>query len=97
MSTKARKVLNKLEAILNAEIPGTPRLGGRVTYVAIPGRGANRKRLTRRAAQVLAYVEKRRKATAADIMRAVRINRNALAGATHRLRSLGLLRSQRLT
>lgn len=85
------RMLRRAEQIMNTEIPGT---GSRVLYVAMPGRGKTRKAISSRATEVLTYLRKQRKATAADLMKALDVNRNVIAGAVYELRQAGLIKSQ---
>lgn len=73
----------RVERVMNTPIPGT---GGRVLYVHIPGSGKNRAALSRRAAEVLAFITKARGASSADLQRGLHVNRNVIAGAIHELK-----------
>lgn len=95
MSTRTLRALRTaskaLEAVLNAQV--TP--GPRVLYVVVPGRGVNRRTLTRRGQQFLAYIQKRGgKATAADLQRGLRVNRNVVSGAVFELRKKRIVKSE---
>ncbi len=93
-----KKIVRGIEELLNAEIPGTPRISqvrlskggaisGRVMYVALPGSGNKSKNvLSRRAQQVLAAINRQRKATSAALQESLDVNRNVIAGAIHELK-----------
>lgn len=96
-SEQVTRIIKAIESVLNSEIPGTPRisqmrqtpdgLAGRVMYVALPGSGNKSKNvLSRRAQQVLASINRQRKATSAAIQEALDVNRNVIAGAIHELK-----------
>jgi hypothetical protein len=96
-SAQVQRIIQAIESVLNAEIPGTPRISqvrrtsagltGRVMYVALPGSGRKSKNvLSRRAQQVLATINRLRKATSAAIQEALEVNRNVIAGAVHELK-----------
>lgn len=92
-------IANSVERLMNTEIPGTPSLtgragGARVMYVAIPGKGRNRAALSDRAAQVLAFLDKNRKASSGALQVALGVNRNVIAGAVHELKQAGVVTTQ---
>lgn len=88
-----RKILAAVETALNAEIPGTPRIGGRVLYVALPGNKKNREALSRRGSQLYAFLVKHKNATSAALQAGLKVNRNVIAGAMHELRKAGLVQA----
>jgi hypothetical protein len=94
------RVARGVERLMNTEIPGTPRLtgrgiGGRVMYVALPGRGKAKTQLSARAKQVMAFIERNsRMATSAALQGALRVNRNVIAGAIHELKQAGVIRTE---
>lgn len=85
-----RQLMQRFEAFLNQEVPGTPRVprtGGRVMYVALPGTGRKSQNvLSNRAKQVLGAINRRRRATAAALQDTLKVNRNVIAGAIHELK-----------
>lgn len=97
-SEQMRRIIQSIEEILNAEIPWTPRisqvrrtpegkLAGRVMYVALPGSPKKSQNvLSHRAQQVLATINRQRKATSAALQDALTVNRNVIAGAIHELK-----------
>jgi hypothetical protein len=96
--TDIDRIVKAIEASLNAEIPGTPRItgrvvGGRVMYVALPGKGKNREALSRRAGQVLAAIARKKEATSKALQGALRVNRNVIAGAIHELKQAKLVKA----
>jgi DNA segregation ATPase FtsK/SpoIIIE-like protein len=91
--TTARRLMKRIEEFLNAEIPGTPRIGGRVHYVALPVAGTEAE-LSPRAEQVMKFLRRRQRATSAALQSALRVNRNVIAGAVHELKQAGLLKSE---
>lgn len=99
-----RRIVQAIEQVLNQEIPGTPRLTGRhqatggrrVLYVALGGSAKAREALSQRAGQVHTFLARKRKATAAAIMSALRVNRNVVAGAVHELKKAKLIRSEEM-
>lgn len=86
-------VLERTETRMNAEIPHT---GARVVYVAMPGKGRTRKAISDRARQVFAFLQQQRQASAQALQKALNVNRNVIAGAVYELRSVGLVKSQRI-
>lgn len=89
----------RVERVMNAEIPGTPRLtgrrlGSRVMYVALPGRGKAKTNLSVRAAQVMKFLERNTRATSKSLQVALRVNRNVIAGAVHELKQAGVIRTE---
>jgi DNA segregation ATPase FtsK/SpoIIIE-like protein len=88
---EVRRALRGVERTMNKSIPGT---GGRVMYVAIPGRGRNRRELSARATEVLSFIESHKNATSAAIQKGLKVNRNVIAGAMHELRQAGVVRSE---
>lgn len=95
--TMRQRLIQAIEQVLNADIPGTPKisqlrlsqgkLSGRVMYVALPGSGNKSKNvLSHRAQQVLGTINRQRKATSAVIQDALDVNRNVIAGAIHELK-----------
>lgn len=93
-TVELKGLLRRLEQLLNAPIPGTPTIGGRVRYVPLPGRGRNRAHLTARAAQVFEYLQRKGGETAAGLAAGLKVNRNVIAGAMHELRKARLVRSE---
>jgi hypothetical protein len=92
--TTQRRIIDAIEQVLNAEIPGTPRIGGRVRYVALPGKGRNRANLSRRANQAYQVIARRKGgATTKAIQSALRVTRNSVAGAVHELKQLNIVRA----
>lgn len=89
-----RKFTKNLERALNRPIDGT---GARVLYVALPGRGLHRREVTRRATQVLEYLERYKAASARELQRALKVNRNVISGAVFELRTAKLIRSQAIS
>lgn len=90
-----KNLVRRIEQLLNTDIPGTPRIGGRVMYVALPGSGSKSKNaLSPRAKQVLAYLNRNRRGTAKALQAALRVNRNVIAGAMHELKQAGFVRSE---
>lgn len=87
---EVRKALRGVERTMNRPIPGT---GGRVMYVAMPGRGKNRKELTDRAQEVLTFLSKHKNATSAALQKGLKVNRNVIAGAIHELKNAGFVKS----
>jgi hypothetical protein len=100
MSTQSRlnALIERLETFLNREIPNTPRitgsLGGRVMYVPLPGSQRSRAALSKRAAEVLAMIERNNAATSAQIQATLNVNRNVVAGAIHELKQFRLVKPQ---
>lgn len=93
MSKRRLAVLSKqIEQVLNANLTGSG--SPRTIYVIVPGRGVHRRKATRRAKQVLAYIAKHSKATSADLQKALDVNRNVISGAVFELRKLGLIKSE---
>lgn len=90
-----RKALRQTERTMNKPIQGTGT--GRVLYVAMPGRGRNRAKLTERADQVMAFLAKHQKATSAAIQAQLKVNRNVVAGAIHELKQANLVRVEPLS
>lgn len=88
---EVRKALRGVERTMNRPIPGTG--AGRVMYVAVPGRGKNRKELTARASEVLSFLNKKHKATSAALQKGLKVNRNVIAGAIHELKEAGFVKS----
>lgn len=103
-----QRIIQAIEDVLNAEIPGTPRisqvrlskggsLSGRVMYVALPGSGKKSQNvLSHRAQQVLATINRQRKATSAALQDALEVNRNVIAGAIHELKQAKFVSVQRV-
>lgn len=91
---EVRKALRGVERTMNKPIPGT---GGRVMYVAVPGKGKNRKELTARSNEVLTFLNKKHKATSGALQKGLKVNRNVIAGAIHELKTAGFVKSQPLT
>lgn len=92
-TTLARRV----EEALNAQIPGTPRLGARVMYVALPGTGRKSLNvLSPRAKQVMAYINRNRRASSGALQVALSVNRNVIAGAIHELKQAGFVRADQV-
>lgn len=89
-----RSVVRAVERALNTEIPG---LGPRVRYVVLPGRGIHRRKLNRRAREVLRAIRAQRGATSAELQRLLKVNRNVVAGAVHRLRQARAIKSETVT
>jgi DNA segregation ATPase FtsK/SpoIIIE-like protein len=89
---EVRRALRGVERTMNRPIPGTG--AGRVMYVALPGRGKNRKELSDRAEEVLGFLSKQHKATSAALQKGLRVNRNVIAGAIHELKQAGFVQSQ---
>jgi predicted HTH transcriptional regulator len=91
------RIVKAIEASLNAEIPGTPRItgrvGGRVMYVALPGKGKNRDALSRRAGQVLTAIARKKEATSKALQGVLQVNRNVIAGAIHELKQAKLVKA----
>lgn len=94
IQVEVRKALRGFERTMNRPIPGT---GGRVMYVALPGRGRNRKELSARATEVLQFVTQHKNVTSAAIQRGLRVNRNVIAGAMHELKQAGFVKSEPIT
>ncbi len=98
LKTEIPVMAQRIEGYLNAEMP-FPRMTTRqVLYVRIPGSGTakgQRRHVTPRAAQVLAYLQKKKKATAAELQKHLGINRNVVSGAIFELRRKRLVRSER--
>jgi hypothetical protein len=100
MSTVSRlnALIERLETFLNREIPNTPRitgsLGGRVMYVPLPGSRRSRASLSKRAAEVLAMIERNHAATSGQIQATLNVNRNVVAGAIHELKQFRLVKPQ---
>jgi len=88
------KAMRGVERTMNKPIPGT---GGRVMYVALPGRGRNRAELSARADEVLAFITRKRNATSAALQQGLKVNRNVIAGAMHELKQAGLVKSEPIT
>jgi DNA segregation ATPase FtsK/SpoIIIE-like protein len=94
--TEVRRLIKGIEELLNTEIPGTPRIGGRVMYVALPGTGSKSKDvLSPRAQQVMAFLARNRKASSQALQKALKVNRNVIAGAVHELKQAKFVRSER--
>lgn len=94
IAIEVRKALRGTEKVMNRPIPGT---GARVMYVAIPGKGKNREELTARAQEVLGFLNQagnRHRATAADLVKGLKVNRNVIAGAIHELKQAGFVTSE---
>lgn len=89
-----RSVLRSVERALNTAIPGT---GPRVRYVVLPGRGIHRRKLNARAREVLKAIRKQRGATSAELQAFLKVNRNVVAGAVHRLRQARAIKSEIVT
>lgn len=66
--------------------------GARVFYVGIPGRAQIKKELSARAGQVMAFIDRNRKASSAALQAALKVNRNVIAGAVHELKKAGVVR-----
>ncbi len=98
MRTELRQqIIRSIEAVLNQQIPGTPRVSHRVLYVALPGGGSkSRNALSSRAKQVLGILNRRRKVTSAALQQALKVNRNVIAGAIHELRQARFVDSEPL-
>lgn len=93
-----QEFFSKVEQALNTPIPGTPKMPGRVLYVAIPGTGKkSRNVLSRRATQVLIQIERKRRVSSKQLQAALRVNRNVIAGAIHELKQEGFIRSEPVT
>lgn len=98
MISQIRGLLDRVERIGNAEIPGTPRIGGRVSYVPLPGSTVKaRNILSPRALQVYRAIAKQKRATSRDLQKAMRVNRNVIAGALAEMRAAGLVKSESVT
>lgn len=63
-------------------------------YVAMPGRGKNRKELTARATEVLDFLTSHKNATSAVLQKGLKVNRNVIAGAIHELKQAGFVKSE---
>lgn len=88
----------KIEALMNTPIPGTPKMPGRVLYVAIPGSNKkSRNVLSRRATQVLIQIERKRRVSSKALQEALHVNRNVIAGAIHELKQAGFVKSEPAT
>jgi hypothetical protein len=87
------KNLRGFERTMNKPIPGT---GGRVMYIALPGRGKNRKELSARADEVLTFLTSHKNTTSAALQKGLKVNRNVIAGAIHELKQSGFVQSQRI-
>lgn len=66
--------------------------GARVFYVSIPGKQRIKEQLSARAGQVMAFIDRNRKASSAAIQAALKVNRNVIAGAVHELKKAGVIR-----
>lgn len=88
------RILKSVERALNQEIPGT---GARTRYVVLPGRGIHRRKLNRRAKQVLATLKRHHGATSAELQTLLKVNRNVISGAIWRLRQARVVRSTTVT
>lgn len=99
-TTRLNAVIERLEALLNREIPHTPRItgsrmiGGRVMYVPLPGSQRSRAALSKRAAEVLAIIQQNHAATSGQIQATLHVNRNVVAGAIHELKQFRLVKPQ---
>lgn len=89
IQVEVRKALRSFERTMNRPIPGTGT--GRVMYVAVPGRGRNRKELTARAQEVLDFIATHKNATSAALQKGLKVNRNVIAGAIHELKQAGFV------
>lgn len=95
--TEKARLVKMIEEILNKEIPGTPRIGGRVTYVPLPGTGSKARHiLSPRAQQVFSLLKKLGKGTSTEIQKGLKVNRNVVAGAVHELKSKRAIKTERL-
>lgn len=94
IQTEVRKTLRGVERTMNRSIPGT---GGRVMYVAVPGRGRNRRELSARAQEVLTFLTHHKNATSRALQEGLRVNRNVIAGAIHELKQAGFVQSEPLS
>lgn len=99
-STEIPRIVRAFERLLKDESSGTPRVrhaGRRVAYVAQPGSASKKRQgLTPRAKQVFGYLARHRRATAVALQKALRVNRNVIAGAVHELKQVGFVRSEAL-
>lgn len=98
---RLKALVAKMEVLMNAEIPNTPRItgrgiGGRVMYVPLPGQKRIRATLSARAAQVLDAIERQNANTSAQIQATLKVNRNVVAGAIHELKQFKLVRPKRI-
>lgn len=91
IQVEVRKALRGFERTMNRPIPGT---GGRVMYVALPGRGKNRRELSERATEVLAFITTHKNVTSAALQAGLKVNRNVIAGAMHELKQAGFVKSE---
>lgn len=94
--TELKRLLRRIEQLMNKPIPGTPVIGGRVRYVPLPSGKRAQAQLTARAAQVLAFLQRKQAATADAVCKALEVNRNVVAGAMHELRQAKLVKSERI-
>lgn len=87
--SEAKRLVRMIESMLNREIPGTPKIGGRVMYLPLPGTGSKARHvLSPRAQQVFSFLIKLGKpASSADLQKGLRVNRNVIAGAVHELKA----------
>lgn len=96
--SQIRQLLKGIERGMNAPIPGTPKMPGRVLYVPLPGSSAKAKNiLSPRALQVYRVIRKQKRTTSRDLQRALRVNRNVIAGALAEMRAATLIKSQQVT
>lgn len=97
-ATVISEIRSLLERLGNTEIPGTPKFGGRVTYVPLPGSSVKaRNILSPRARQVYRTIRKQKRATSRDLQRALRVNRNVIAGALAEMRAASMIKSEPIT
>lgn len=99
--SEMRQLIRKIERLLNAEVPGTPAIGGRVRYVALPGSG-RKSRLSRtkvkgRPAEVLAVVRAENgRAEVGTICEKLGLSYKSASAALHQLRRMKLVESRPL-
>lgn len=96
--SEKKRLIKQIEEILNTEIPGTPRIGGRVMYIPLPGTGSTARHiLSPRAQQVFSFLKRLHQGgTSAQIQKGLKVNRNVVAGAVHELKVKRAIQSRRL-